>query len=620
VLSDYEAGDWPPPLDPVDTRPLFDGLLSVTCISEDVAAVARNLRFSTTMPGGFGEASWRLPATSPFSAYSLSVVRGAPVVIEHDGQVLFEGTIVNDQAQATIDEGVAYYDVAAAGRWYDATQREDGMLAYCDMDFGQWELSTRGQPSAFDVDTDGRLAIVAQRGRQYNSPGGGAGPHYWMHKGLGDPDLRIDHLIFELGDYGDGNGRGLDLALAGDWRMSIQAGANPWDTALAAEDVYSPPQQVAAGTFYRSPNEGVGYTFPIQTQCVRFRLYPISDTTPTADRYLVVRRVWVMYTQHEKIVTSCSSATPSLVTTTTDHGLKVGDRVYIWGGTAAATYQGVHTVLSIPSSTTFTIAVGGTAGAGGYAERIPSPVDAMVEIGEAIGAGTSTIDDDCYAAALPGTVMVRPYTRWSDALDELSRQFATPPLWAWWDSGDFTMDMLPASPSATYEVDTQDPGVIYDVHRETEAQPEFCRVLYRLDDVTSELHGQVVQTYVAANGSSTLDYDIGTENVAVLDISGLSLTTADAEDIGARWLAWLGSYVWSGRIVIRRPTVDVIAGGTYPTAYLRAGDTIREANALDVLFITATEYDVDACTMTLTVGAPPGEYDPENIVERRLTA
>ena len=616
VLADYEAGDWPPDTAPVEERPLFDGLLAVLCgtTPEDVATAATKLRYTTTAPGGFGEASFRLPASSPFSAYSLNVVRTAPVVIEHDTQTLFEGVITKDVAQATIDEGTAYYDVVAAGKWFEAGQRADGMAAYCDMDFGQWEISHRGQPEQFNTDLDGRLAIIAKRGRQFNSPGGGAGPHYWMHKGLGDPTDRIDHIIFELGDYGDGNGRGLDLALSGDWRMSVQTGENPWDTAMAAEDLYSPPQQIAAGTFFRSPNEGIGYTFGVLQKCVRFRLYPINDNTPSADRYLVVQRIWIMYTQHERIVSSCSSATPSVVTTSTDHGLKTGDRVYLWGGDQPGVYQGVHQVLSTPSSTTFTVAVGGTAATGGYMERIPSPVDAMKDIGEAIGGVSASIDDACYAAALPGSVMVRPYTPYADALAELERQFSVPVVWGWWDGGEFQMDTLDvSSPTVTYEVDCSDPGVSYNVQRDTEGQPEFVRVLYTLDDPTDELHGQVVQTVV---GPSDPGYSIDSSRVAVLDLSGTPLTTADAEDIGQRYLDAEGTDTWVGTIVVKTPTVDLVAGGTYPTPYIRAGVWIREASALDACYITTTEYDADASTMTLTIGHPPEPFDPERAARK----
>lgn len=69
-------------------------------------------------------------------------------------------------------------------------------------------------------------------------------------------------------------------------------------------------------------------------------------------------------------ITSSTAASPTVITTSSVHGLNVGDRVYIveHEGTspALATLNRVdgHTVTSVPSTTTFTVAVDLTSGAG----------------------------------------------------------------------------------------------------------------------------------------------------------------------------------------------------------------------------------------------------------------
>ena len=52
------------------TNPLFDGNLVITIGGIDVTAVLLpGLSWSTTAPGGFGEATMRLPATAPWAPY-----------------------------------------------------------------------------------------------------------------------------------------------------------------------------------------------------------------------------------------------------------------------------------------------------------------------------------------------------------------------------------------------------------------------------------------------------------------------------------------------------------------------------------------------------------------------
>lgn len=436
----------------------------------------------------------------PAAPYDSAVLRGAAVSIAHSAQTLFAGTVTNDVDVATVSQGVATYDVAAAGLWYGASQRKDALLALCDTDLDQWELGTRGQPRAYETDNDGRLLIAARNGTAY-AANKGAGLHYWLHRGLGDPDEHIDHIIFVLGDYGDGTGRGLDLAASSVWRFSVQRGDSPYDPALAAQVIYKPPAQVAAGTIYRVP-AAAGSSLTEPARCVRLRLYPTGDKTPDADKYVVIREMYVMMSADYVAVDEIAGSYPATVTTTTDHGLKVGDRVYVYGNSAAA-YRGIWTVLTVPTTTTFTIdAANATAGTGGSLERLPSPVDGMALIGTGIGGAGSVIADSSYADALPGSVMIRPHESWADAQEELAQQFSAPQEWGWWDGGEWWQESIVPPATADYTVDAKVPGITYDVHASDEGQPEAVRVLHKLAHDVGRGKMRLKVTYTPSGGGA----------------------------------------------------------------------------------------------------------------------
>jgi len=490
----------------VETRPLFDGDLSVTVGGVDVTAAASRARYNSTDPGGFGEASFQLPCADHSGPYHASVVRGAAVSVAHGAQTLFEGVVVNDLDVGTVAEGEAYYDVAAAGKWYAATEREDYGLVLCDKDFDVWQVSTRSGAS-FDTDTDGRLALVANMGTTYK-PYAWAALHYWMLGGLGDPEKHVDHLLFVLGDYGDGNGRGIDLAAAGNWRIHVRYGDHPWDANTATELTIAAPAQIPAGTIYRVPATP-GTSFAEPARCATLRLYFNSATSgaPTGDRYIIVREMYVMTSPDYLTVSSVKGSLPATVKTTAAHGLKVGDRVFLYGADVPA-YNGSWTVLSVPTSKTFTIDARGASDATtGYAERLPSPVDAMLAIGAGVGGGAATADDSSYEDALPGSVVVRPPATPAEAMEQLSGQFAVPQSWGWWEGGDYaqTSLVLPADPD--YVVDCDDPGVLYDVHTDDEAQVEYVRVLHKLAHTIGLGQLRLSVTYTPNGGGAAVTVD-----------------------------------------------------------------------------------------------------------------
>jgi len=489
-----------------ETRPLFDGDLSVTVGGVDVTAAARGLRYTSTDPGGFGEASFRLPCTDHSGPYHASVVRGAAVSVAHGAQTLFEGVVVNDLDVGTVADGEAYYDVAAAGKWYEATLRTDFCRTLSDAAFDAWEGSTRSGAS-FEVDTNGRLALIANAGTTYKAHAWAA-LQYWLDRGLGDPARNIDHLLFVLGDHGDGNGRGIDLALSGSWRINVRTGEHPWHPAQTTALTIAPPAQVAAGTIYRVPaTPGTSFAEPARSVTLRLYLDSSSSNAPTADRYLIIREMYVMTEPDYYEVDAITGSLPATVKTTAAHGLKVGDRVFLWGADVA-TYNGIWTVLSVPSATTFTIdARGASAASSGVLERLPSPVDLMAVIGASIGGGAVLIDDSSYHDALPGSVVVRPTTAPADAMDALGDQFAVPQSWGWWEDGEYSQTslVLPADPD--YVVDCDDPGVLYDVHTDDEGQADHVRVLYTLAHSIGLGQLRLSVTYTPNGGGAAVTVD-----------------------------------------------------------------------------------------------------------------
>ena len=439
----------------------------------------------------------------PHAPYDSAVVRDADVVVTHGAQTLFQGVVTNDLDVGTVADGEAYYEVAAAGKWYEATLRTDFCRTLSDAAFDAWEGSTRSGAS-FEVDTNGRLALIANAGTTYKAYAWSA-LHYWLDRGLGDPERNIDHLLFVLGDHGDGNGRGIDLSLSSSWRINVRTGEHPWHPTQTTALTIKPPAQVAAGTIYRVPaTPGTSFAEPARSVTLRLYLDSGSSNAPVTDRYLIIREMYVMTEPDYYEVDAITGSLPATVETTAAHGLKVGDRVFLWGADVA-TYNGIWTVLSVPSTTTFTIdARGASAASSGVLERLPSPVDLMAVIGASIGGGAAVIDDSSYAAALPGSVVVRPQTTPADAMDALGDQFAVPQSWGWWEGGDYaqTSLVLPADPD--YVVDCDDPGVLYDVHTDDEAQVEYVRVLHKLAHTVGLGQMQLRVTYTPNGGGAAV--------------------------------------------------------------------------------------------------------------------
>ena len=298
ALSDGEVAElaagganWVPPV-PDD---MLTGRLQVQIGSTPLdvtSALRRDLSWGHVAPGGFGAAHLQLPATTHDAPYAADVARGAAVAIKYSEAgtqtTLWEGIISADPSRPTLSNGELYYEVECAGDMALLSQRDDYVRTWVDDDLTQWQLSPSAD-GAYDTDTDGRLAIIARKGQPYRG-GRGAAFYYWLDGGLSGDS--IDHISLRLGNYSGGNG--MDLAISGNFHVSVTYATSPWGTRSTAQQWDpSASQPVAAGTTYRVPATG---SFPAGTTAVWLYLYTDSDATPTADRYVCVDQAIVYRT------------------------------------------------------------------------------------------------------------------------------------------------------------------------------------------------------------------------------------------------------------------------------------------------------------------------------------
>ena len=207
---------------------------------------------------------------------------------EHgDESVLWQGVVSRDASVPRISGGVATHEVECAGPQALLATRDDYCRTWVDDDLTAWQQS----PSAsqdYDIDTDGRLAIVARKGQPYRG-GRACSVYYWLDAGHGPSGDSIDHLEMRLAGYPDSSDYGMDIALSGVWRVRVQAADSPWGTRTTVRE-WAPPGQYAAGTTFRVPSSG---SLPSHTRCLWLQVVPTDDVTPTADRYVCVDRLIV---------------------------------------------------------------------------------------------------------------------------------------------------------------------------------------------------------------------------------------------------------------------------------------------------------------------------------------
>jgi len=347
---------------------------------------------------------------------------------------------------------------------------------------------------------------------------------------------------------------------------------------------------------------------------VRMMLIPSSTPTMTADRFVAIKYVRVVgKVLHSGSITSSSDANPTTITTGEYHYLVAGDEVFISGHSVAGV-NGYHTVATTPTADTFTIAVQGNGTAGTW-EAAPRVDEAIADIAVATGLASSA-KTGAIGNALTGDVVIRPYATRADAIEQIAALSEDPVEWGFWEEPPFSVEARTAPTGVAanrYLIDASVPGIDYDVHDADEGSPDHVRVLYKHRDsaggTSSYPDGTVLQYVVSAAGADTVDWTTANQRVAVLDMSDISMTEAQAANVGQQYLDWCGRNAYQGTITIRTPDTPLWGSGTVTTAYIRAGGWIQEVNAdTGPLYISTTDYDVDSATMTLTIGEDADEF------------
>jgi hypothetical protein len=592
-----------------ETNPLFDGTLSVTVGGHDfTAALLPGLSYSNTNPGGFGECTFRIEASSPYVAYvrdGHTMAKGDAVVIAHGSTpvTLFQGTITNDLSRAVIEDGQAYYEVTAAGLWWRAGLRKDFCKTWADDDTSKWFERETGGP--WIVNTEGKVEIRLEDGQSLKA-GSSKSLYYWLDEGMGDPDIDI------LGIIGISAGRTLDMATPTvNWRASLSSSDSPFGSFADEETWYDLAEWT--GTAFYIPVTGTS-----GAKALRLKLGAFTNAVSGMgqDRYISLSKIAVlsstMVPYRDQIDTIAADGT---ITPVGGIDLKIGDRIFICN--TDANYDGWHTVTAGDNTAFKVDAVTGVGPGSGYYFNGPYVDFAVFDTALATGLTT-------WSSAQPGGIgnsnwglRLRPHTSRADGIEDLVATNVDPLDYGYWDvSGVPTFYCKErATPDAAndYLINASSPGIDFDVRKQAEDTPDAVKVLYQFRDVdggtSAYSDGTVRSVYRGTSGAFTGDWTDASYFIDVWeDWAGLLLETQQAEAIGDQIIAWLGANAYAGSITIATPTIPKRGGGTKNLAYVRAGDYVGESNmesalgATTRLLITSFEMGVDGGVATLGVG------------------
>ena len=601
-----------PPTNPpaTQTNILFDGTLRITVAR---AALPRTyhdftpillpgLSFSNTNPGGFGEATFSIAATelgAELTYVGHTMAKTDRVKITHGTtpKTLFEGQITNDVSRPTVEDGEAFYSVTAAGLWFKAGQRGDFCRTWSDPDTGRWFEKATGGP--WQVDTDGKLEVKLEGGQSIKA----AGTHslyYWLDDGMGDPDDRI------IGIIGISAGRTKNLVTPDvSWNARLQSSDSPWGT-WTTEQSWSDLDEWTGAT-------AEAFYIPVGASVKALRLKleataAIGSGEMLLDRYISLTKVAVltshMITYHRDQIDSVDtgSGTITMLQSLGPLTIKVGDRVFI--SDTAAAYDGWRKV-TWGDGVAFRVGVTGAGAGAGYVFTAPTVDEAIGYIADDTGLATgSWWDYDAPAGLGNWGLEARPHMSRAEAIETLAATHPSPLDYGFWDDDSFHCYEREDPPSHGYLVDSSLPGIEFDVHADTEESPTHVKVLYSFRDVDGGDSVYPDGTLRAVYWPDEPDW--GDASV-VLDVwdqwADLSLETSQAEAIGKQIIAWMAANAYVGTITIATSTVPLFVGGTYATAWIRAGEYIEDANfATGPLQISSVEVDVDSGVTTLGIG------------------
>jgi hypothetical protein len=607
-----------------DANPLLDGRLSLMVGAVQYAGKSIKITdCQDAAPGGDASLAFTLYgslADDPFTFATNhpELVFDTPVVLTHNGNPIFTGQICSDPSVG-VAGATAYVDVECDGLTGKAKRRDDYVHIWSDQSYEGW-TAHRQTPTAFSVDTDGRILISLPKGISSDDypllPG--AYVYYYPFMGLASPPLS-----FAIFDWDADLGWNADVGYT-------PADEYQWRATLAYYTGYSDsPADFAETGFYVYGKMGGGHqsghyavAFPTGAALLAFHLRPPVGIVEDSERYLQISNLTVGTGQATGGLAYVYDANPCLIRTTLPHGLTSGSVSVILSDVPShVVINGLYTA-TIVSADTFTIPVDTTGGGGlgatsGHYTFLRG--NTVSELMNAVATPTdnslATTSDMGGADVLTECIIRTPMTR-ADAIVQIATQ--APVQYDWRFVGRlFYCHPMPTDPATIralatcYLIDATTPGITYDVHHDLESEPEFVRVLYSSLGVAPFPDGTVL--------TLMRPYDPGYESdacarVLVVDYSGNSMTTAQAATVGDQALAWWS--VATGTITIATPTVPKEVGGTQTAAYIRAGDWIEESHvkALDpdrsLMYVTNRALDVDSGVVTLAIGGRGADFTP----------
>ena len=616
AASSFNVYEALPDPDPTNTNPLFDETFVVSVARaalprtyhDFTSVVLPGMRFGNTNPGGFGDCTFRIEATAPNTAFvhdGHTLAKGDRVRVAHGtyATVLYEGEVTNDVTCGAVEDGFGYYEVTCAGQWWKAGRRGDFCRTWGDDDPGQWFELTSG--SVFQTDTDGKVEVRFEEGQTARN-GASKSLYYWLDGGMGDPDAQIDVLLGEIA----GNVVDKDSAA---WHADIYSSDSPWGT-WTFETSWS-NTTIAAGSAYR--NE-----ITAGAKALRLRLWVdgAASTGTTADRYIRLSRFSVISNSVTRTaITGISVANPTVVSTVAAHGLQTGDRIFLDTTGTTPRVFGWYTVTRTGETTlTVPVNVSANPSPAGLFYCGPRLDDALCDIAVTTGLAT-TISWEAPIGLVNWGLNARPHMTRADAIELFAGTNVAPIDYGFWENDTFRCAERPTTPPVAndYLIDTDLPGIDFDVKKNTEESPTHVKVLYLLrntDGATETVPGSGYlipdATQMAVYRPSEPDWDDASVVLEVWDQwADLSLETGQAEDIGDQILAWLDANAYVGTVTVAAPTLTLRAGGEKLAIYARGGDYVQDnAATMARSMVTSVDIDRDSGVVTIGIGETRSDF------------
>ena len=604
VAQNYAAGY----LWPYVTNPLLDGNLSLLVGGVEYAGKKISITdCQDAAPGGDASLSFTLHLSATDSPFALAtnhpeLATDTAVVLSHAGTTLFAGQICNDPTIGYAGEK-AYVEVECDGLLGKAKRRGDYLAYWRDRSFEAWKIHRASHKSA-SLNTEGQLRLEVPKGI---AVGGVCEAAAWYIPLGGLTSDEVGYVTF-------------------DWQANLGNDTSPrWQAFLMCDTDYL--DSIPAGTFTDFAKDGVAgggiqsgsavVALPSGFRFLELWLSCVAEATTAAARYIALSALTVHRGGTKSEITAISVANPTVITTSTPHGLQTNGHVIIGGTDSTPALSGQYTATRI-DDTHFSVPINVTvAGTTGYCVQVPTVTVDTVMTEIATGSGLATTSDTAGIGASLDEAIIREPTTRADALAQFASQYAGQVDWRFRGTQFIckpreTVAATIRALATCYLVDATTPGVTYDVRPDPEVGPDYVRVLYAcLTDATYP--DGTIRSVIRPSDPG---WSAATARVLTLDYSDRSMTAAQAQSVADQALLWYSTGDPPGTITIETPTVPVESGGTLLTPYIRAGDWIEASNvpgyptSTKPLYITGRSLDVDSGAVTLTVGGRGDEFNP----------